>query len=156
MAEPVDLFFESPLQASAEAVWQWITSVQGISAEMWPYFRMTAPPGVGSLEDLAVQPGKRLFRSRVFLFGFLPIDYSDLTLLELTPLDGFVEQSPMGSMNLWRHERRVRPNLAGRGVILSDHLTFEPRWARSVVAWFIRRVFQHRHAVLRRQLGPHT
>jgi ligand-binding SRPBCC domain-containing protein len=152
MAEPVDLFFESPLHAPAEAVWQWITSIRGISAEMWPYFRMTVPPGVRSLEDLTVQPGKRLFRSRVFLFGFLPIDYSELTLLEVTPLDGFIEQSPMGSMNLWRHERRVRPNPAG-GVILSDHLTFEPRWARGVVAWFIRRVFQHRHAVLRRELG---
>ena len=153
MAEPVDLFFESRLAAPAETVWQWITSLQGISAEMWPYFRMTVPPKVTNLADITVQPGERLFRSRVFLFGFLPIDYSDLTLVELTPGEGFVEQSPMGSMNLWRHERRVRPAPDGRGVILSDHLTFEPRWLRSVVTWFIRRVFQHRHEVLRQQLG---
>jgi ligand-binding SRPBCC domain-containing protein len=153
MAEPVELVFESRLHASTEAVWQWMTSIQGISAEMWPYFRMTVPPGVRSLGDVSTQPGKRLFRSRVFLFGFLPIDYSDLTLLELTPSEGFVEQSPMGSMDLWRHERRIRVDPDGRGVILSDHLTFEPRWARTIVAWFIRRVFQHRHAVLRRQLG---
>jgi ligand-binding SRPBCC domain-containing protein len=153
MAEPVELVFESRLHASTEAVWQWITSVRGISAEMWPYLRMTVPPGVHSLGDVSTQPGQRLFRSRVFLFGFLPIDYSDLTLLELTPSEGFVEQSPMGSMDLWRHERRIRVDPDGRGVILSDHLTFEPRWARTIVAWFIHRVFKHRHAVLRRQLG---
>ena len=156
MTEPVDLFLESRLAASTETVWEWITSVRGISAEMWPYFRMTAPPEVRSLIDVSVQPGKRLFRSRVFLFGFLPIDYSDLTLLELTPSEGFVEQSPMGSMNLWRHERRIRPDPDGRGVILTDHLTFEPRWARGIVAWFIRRVFRHRHAVLRRELDGHA
>jgi hypothetical protein len=156
MPEPVDLFFESRLPVSADTVWRWITSLEGMSAEMWPYFRMTVPPQVTSLADLTVQPGKRLFRSRVFLFGFLPIDHSDLTLLELTPGEGFVEQSPMGSMHLWRHERRVRPAPDGRGVILSDHLTFEPRWLRSIVVWFIRRVFQHRHAVLRRQFGGHA
>jgi len=153
MAEPVELFFESRLHASTGAVWQWITSVRGISAEMWPYFRMTAPPGMRSLQDVTFQPGKPLFRSRVFLFGFLPIDYSDLTLLELTPSEGFVEQSPMASMRLWRHERRIRTNPDGPGVILTDRLTFEPRWARGVVAWFLGKVFQHRHAVLRRHLG---
>ncbi len=153
MARPVDFVVESSLAASPEAVWRWITSIDGITAEMWPYFRMTVPRGIRSLADVTVQPGARLFRSRVLLFGVLPIDYSDLTLLELTPGDGFVEESPMGSMKLWRHERRVRPTADGRGAVLTDHLTFEPRWARSVVEWFIRCVFRHRHAVVRRRLG---
>src|SRR5262249_32156412 len=120
---------------------------------MRPFFRMTVPPGVRNITDVTVRPGEALFRSRILLFGVLPIDHSDLTLLELRPGEGFVEESPMGSMRLWRHERWLEP-LAGAtaGVILTDRLTFEPRWARSLVAWFIATAFRHRHAVLRRAL----
>jgi ligand-binding SRPBCC domain-containing protein len=150
----IELRFESRLDASPEAVWKWITSVQGISAEMWPFFRMTVPHGVYSLADVDFRPGVPLFRSRVFLLGFVPIGYSDLTLLQLVPGEGFVEQSPTPSMKLWRHERRLSPAPAREsGVVLSDRLTFEPRWAPSLVSWFIERVFQHRHAVLRSNFG---
>ena len=154
MAEPISLRFESTLFAPRERVWEWITSVQGILAEMWPLFRMTVPGGVRNLADVRVAPGTRLFRSYVFLFGVLPIDYSDLTLLELTPGQGFLEQSPMGSMKLWRHERRILPCPTDRAaVVLVDQLTFEPRWATAVVHWFIRRAFEHRHRVLRAHFG---
>ena len=71
---------------------------------MWPFFRMTVPKGVVSLNDVDIQLGVRMFRSYVFLFGVLLIDYSDMTLLELDIGEGFTEQSPMGSMKLWRHE----------------------------------------------------
>jgi len=151
MPAPIELTFRSRLRASAEKVWGWVVSVEGISAEMRPFFRMTVPPGVRTITDIAWRPGQPLFRSRVFLFGVLPIGHSDLTLLELMPGRGFVEQSPMGSMRLWRHERRIEP-LAGanEGVILTDRLTFDPKWARGLVAWYIDKTFQHRHAVLRR------
>jgi ligand-binding SRPBCC domain-containing protein len=154
MDEDVALRFESRLRAPRECVWEWITSVKGISAEMWPYFRMTAPRHVRSLADVEFKPGARLFRSYVFLFGFLPIDYSDMTLLELDAGQGFVEQSPMGSMTLWRHERHILPCPDEPGaVLLVDQLRFRPRMARRLVRWFIGRVFVHRHAVLRARLG---
>src|SRR5215211_513005 len=92
---------------------------------------------------------RSLFRSRVFLFGLLPIGYSHLTLLELTPRDGFVEESPMTSMHLWRHERRIHDDSVGGTVTVVDRLTFEPKHARRVIAWFIGKVFEHRHRVLR-------
>jgi hypothetical protein len=154
MNTPIELHFESWLDASPEAVWKWITSIEGISAEMWPFFRMTVPRGVHSLADVDFRPGDRLFHSRVLLFGFLPIDHSDVTLLQLAPGEGFLEQSPMGSMKLWRHERRISPAPAGEsGVVVTDRLTFVPKWLPGLVSWFIRRVFQHRHAVLRRSFG---
>ena len=96
-------------------------------------------------------PGQRLFRSVIYAFGFLPVDHSDLTLLELKPGIGFIEQSPMGSMRLWRHERTLSPQPSGCAV--TDVLTFEPRFAAPVAAWIVRRLFTHRHAVLRRRLG---
>jgi len=60
----------------------------------------------------------------------------------------------MGTMELWRHERRIVDCPAdASAVVLIDQLTFEPRWAGPAVGWFIRRVFEHRHAVLRKHLG---
>jgi ligand-binding SRPBCC domain-containing protein len=150
----VSLSFESKLHAPSARVWKWITSVDGISAEMWPFFRMTMPKGIRSLSDVQIEPGVRMFRSYVFLFGVLPIDYSDMTLLELDSGRGFVEQSPMGSMKLWRHERRIVPCPSDTSaVLLVDQLTFRPRMAQRLVGWFIRHVFTHRHKVLRANLG---
>ena len=154
MSNVISLRFESTLHASAEKVWEWITSIRGIRAEMWPFFFMTAPRGVRSLSDVQITPGTRMFRSYVFLFGVLPVDYSDMTLLELNIGQGLIEQSPMGSMNLWRHERQILPCPADpSAVVLVDQLTFQPRMARRLVGWFIRRVFIHRHKVLRAELG---
>ena len=154
MNDAISLRFESKLHAPAERVWEWITSIEGISAEMRPFFRMTTPKGVRSLDDVEIKPGVRMFRSYVFLFGVLPIDYSDMTLVELDPGWGFVEQSPMGSMKLWRHERRIVPCPSDPGAVwLVDQLTFCPRVAQRFVGWFISQVFTHRHKVLRANLG---
>jgi ligand-binding SRPBCC domain-containing protein len=148
--KPVELFFESELTATPAQAWEWITSLKGILQEMWPYFRMTAPAGVDNIGSIKVLPGQPLFRSWVLLFGLLPIDRSDLTLIEITPGEGFVEQSPMASMKRWRHERRIITR--GGGCTVTDRLTFEPKLAAPLVAWFIRTVFTHRHQVLRRNL----
>jgi len=148
-----ELVFRSELRAPAAAVWAWIVSVEGIGREMWPVLRMTTPRGVGSIAELEVRPGERLFRSRLLLLGVLPIGRSDLTLVELVPGEGFVEESPMTAMKRWRHERRIAPGAGGGGSVLTDRLTFEPRWAKGIVAWCIGRFFRHRHAVLRRHLG---
>lgn len=154
MGDVITLRFESALRAPAEQVWAWITSASGIRAEMRPLLFMTVPRGIRSLEDVPIVPGIRLFRSYVFLFGFLPIDYSDMTLLELRHGQGFVEQSPMGSMQLWRHERNiVACPTDATTVLLIDQLTFQPRAMKHLVGWFIQRVFIHRHNVLRKHLG---
>lgn len=145
------LSFSSELPVSTEKAWQWITSMKGIRSEMMPIMKMTAPRGVQDISQLDVQPGRRLFRSYIFLFGVLPFDFSDLTLVELNPGVGFVEESPMGSMKYWRHERTLEAIPVGTR--LTDHLSFEPRLARGLSTWFVRRIFEHRHAVLRRQLG---
>lgn len=154
MSQPISLRFESRLNAPAECVWEWISSIRGIRAELRPFLLMTAPKGIRSLDDIPVTPGKRMFRSRIFLFGVLPIDYSDMTLEELSIGSGFIEQSPMGSMKSWRHERRIIPCTADPdAVLLVDRLTFRPRMASGLVGWFIRRLFLHRHKVLRSNLG---
>jgi ligand-binding SRPBCC domain-containing protein len=146
--------FESKLTSSREKIWDWITSAKGISAEMWPYFKMTIPHGITNITNLKITLGQRLFRSYIFLFGFLPIDYDDMTLIELKNKVGFIEESPMGSMRLWRHERHIVDCPEDSSVlVLVDHITFEPRHFSHLIASFIFRVFQHRHRVLQKQLG---
>ena len=149
--EPIRLELESRLAVEPAQAWRWATSLKGISAELSPLLRMSAPRGVQGIGDMLVTPGRPLFRSRIYLFGFLPIDRSDLTLMRLDEGQGFIEQSPMMSMSLWRHERRIA-RTAG-GCTVTDSLVFEPRWARRLVAWFIGRVFAHRHAVMRKEMG---
>ncbi len=151
MNKQITLCYESRLRATDTRIWAWITSVDGIGRELRPWLRMTAPRRVRSLEDVRVRPGERLFRSYIFLFGVVPIDYSDMTLLQLDPGRGFVEQSPMASMALWRHERRILPGDDGTWRLV-DRLTFRPRLAAPLTRWFIQRVFTHRHRVLRANL----
>ena len=145
----VELTFRSDLRAPPERVWAWMTSVEGIARELWPVLKMTVPRSVRSLQDMPIEPGRPLFRSWILLFGVLPIDRSDLTLLQLEDGRGFVEQSPMLSMKLWRHERTL--DATGDRTTLTDKLTFTPRFATALTRWFIRMVFTHRHAVLRKQ-----
>ena len=97
-------------------------------------------------------PGQRLCRSWLLLLRVLPVDWSDLTLVELEPGRRFLERSPMLSMAFWQHERIVVPSAYGARVV--DNLTFRPRLlprvlARAGVALF----FRHRHARLRRRFG---
>lgn len=147
----VRLSFSSRLGATPAQAWSWALSVDGVSRELWPLMRMTAAPGVRNLDDVAIEPGKRLFRSWIFLLGIIPLGYSDLTLVELERGRRFLEDSPMSSMRRWRHERTIVP--APGGCTLRDDLTFEPRIAPALTAWLIRTIFTHRHAVLRQELG---
>lgn len=147
----MELTFESEVAASPGQAWAHVTSFKGISQETWPYLRMTVPKGIEGLGDLELMPGRPLFRSRLFVFGIIPAGRMLLTLVEIEDGVGFVEHSPMTGMRLWRHERRIVP--VDRGCIIRDHLVFEPLWARSIASWFVRKLFEHRHAVLRRRLG---
>jgi ligand-binding SRPBCC domain-containing protein len=143
--------FSSRLQASPATVWDWITSFDGIAREMAPYLRMSSPMGVTRIDVDQIVPGQRLFRSWIKLFGLIPIDYSDLTLVRVEPGVGFVEESPMGTMHRWRHARRITPE--GQGAVLCDELEFEPRMAGWLTVKVIEAFFTHRHRKLRRCLG---
>ena len=119
--------------------------------EMMPILSMTHPSGLHSIEDLAVIPGRRLFRSVLLLAGFFPFDFSDLTLVEISHGKRLVEESPMLSMRKWRHEREILDHPSQPGLlVLRDTLTFAPRIPRFIANWFVSAFFRHRHSVLRR------
>ena len=148
------LSFESTLAASPETVWAWITSFDGISKEMAPVLQFSTPKGVRDIASISFEPGVPMFRSWIRLGGVLPVDFSDLTLLSLSPGKGFVEQSRMGSMRLWRHERTIFP--VETGCRVTDTLTVEPRFGGRFAVAFVRRFFTHRHNMLRKHLGVYA
>ena len=143
--------FESVVSATPERVWQWVTSMKCINRELSPLMRMTHPADRESLGDVELEMPAHLFDSLLLLFGWLPIDRSRLTLLELEPGRRFLERSPMLAMKLWQHERTVEASGGGTRVV--DRLSFEPRLASFLVVRFVEVLCRHRHAVIRRELG---
>jgi ligand-binding SRPBCC domain-containing protein len=144
---------ESVLSATTDAVWDRVSTFEGINDELRPLMRLTAPARIRALEPEDVVLGERLFRSWVLLFGVLPIDYDDLTLVALEPGRGFHERSRMMSMSVWEHQRWLTSENGGCRVV--DQLSFKPRMPGMgpVIERFIRATFRHRHKRLRRHFG---
>ncbi|MDY7226115.1 hypothetical protein [Hyalangium rubrum] len=142
----------SLLSAPPEQVWERVSTLSGVNAEMAPWFRMTSPPGTEDrLTPERVVPGQRLFRSWLLLGGLLPVEFDDLTLVRLEPGRGFLERSRMALQRTWEHERTLEPH--AEGTVLTDRVLFEPllplpgQWALFAA------VFRHRHARLRHHFG---
>ena len=140
-----DVEVSSVVAADPATVWDRIASVEGVNHELRPWLRMTAPPGVDGIDLDTVPLGRRWFRSRVLLFGVIPVDYDDLTLIELEPGRRFLERSKMFSMRVWQHERILEPE--GSGTRVTDRLTFTPRRgiSHALAKRVVRFLFRHRH-----------
>ena len=94
--------------------------------------------------------GERWFRSRLLLFGVLPVDYDDLTLVSIEPGRGFHERSSMLSMRVWEHERTLEP--AEGGTLVRDRLTLRAacaRWRARLQRALVAATFRRRHRRLR-------
>lgn len=143
----------SLLDADPGSVWDWATTPEGINDEMRPFLRMTVPRGVEQLDLSELPLGRRVGRSWILLFGVLPFDYDDVTLVRLDPGESFLERSKMLTQRVWEHERTLRP--AGSGCRIADRVRWEPRLGlpagplRAPIGAF----FAHRHRRLRRRFG---
>jgi len=146
----------SLLHAPRDEVWAAISTVAGINDEFRPLFRMTAPAQVRRDGLAAVQVGRRVCRSWVLLFGLLPVDYDDITLVRLDPPKGFLERSPMLSQRAWEHERTLEAE--AKYCRLTDRVRYEPRLPLpdALLRGLYRFVFRHRHRRLRRRFGGHA
>ncbi len=100
--------------AAPEAVWARVTTPAGINDELRPWLRMTIPPELRGKTIADLQAGRALGRSRLLLFGALPVDCDDLFLAEIGPGYRFRERSKMLSMRVWKHERVVTNAVPGQ------------------------------------------
>jgi ligand-binding SRPBCC domain-containing protein len=142
----------STLRASAETVWAHATSMRGVNEELAPWVRMTVPRRARGKSIADAPPGREAFASVLLAFGVVPFDVHHLTL-ESVDTGHFIEESWSWLNRRWRHERTVDP--AGEGCVVTDRVTFDPRVARGaiVVMPIVRRLFEHRHRVLRARFG---
>ncbi len=134
----------SVLRAPADAVWARVTTFAGINDEFRPLMRMTAPRELreGGLEVAPI--GTRACRSWLLLGGILPVEFDDLTLVEVEP-GRFLERSSMLTQKTWEHERTVRPH--EEGALVTDRVAFTPRRGipTSVTRRLVALTFDHRH-----------
>ena len=143
----------SIISADVDAVWAHASSMKGVSRELWPLLRMTYPKGAESLVPEPFVPGKALFRSRLLLFGLLPVDRSDLTLIEIEPGRRFLERSAMATQRVWEHERLLEP--VPEGTRVTDRLKWKGRFpgASTMFGLTVPVLFKWRHRRLREIFG---
>lgn len=148
-----EVITSSVLDAAPEKVWERIITPEGINHELMPLMRMTLPKGLDGLDPEQIELNEPLGRSWILLFGFLPFDYDNLSLVRLDPDRGFLERSTMLSQRIWEHERTLEP--VGGGCLVTDRVAWEPRFGfpgRPLRPLFSS-IFKHRHRRLRNHFG---
>ena len=140
----------SVVPAAPEEVWARVTTMDGVNDELMPIVRMTYPRRLAGFTIADAPLGERAFRSWILLFGVMPIDAHDLTLISVDAGRGFHEHSSSLAQRDWIHERTLTP--VTNGTRVTDHIRYAPRL--SFLAGALRPVFQaifrHRHRRLAR------
>lgn len=137
--------------ASPEAVWERVTSFDGVNDELMPIARMTCPRELRRIDASVVPIGRPWFRSWILLFGVLPFDWDHLRIMAIEPGRGFHEDSTMLTQRRWVHRRTLDPAVGGTTV--TDRIEFEPRLplVGPALRMLFQAVFRHRH----RRLAAH-
>jgi hypothetical protein len=137
----------SVVPATPAEVWARVATIEGVNHELLPLARMTCPREFAGmrLDAAHASPGQRLFRSWILLFGVVPIDWDDLTLVRVDPGRGFLESSTMLSQRRWIHERTLET--VPEGCRVTDRIEFEPRLSlpSGLFVGAFRFFFRHRH-----------
>jgi ligand-binding SRPBCC domain-containing protein len=148
------------LGVAPDQVWQRVITPEGINAELRPVLRMTVPRAWRGTTLETVAPGTRLGRSWLLLFGVLPVDYDNITLVEWEPGRRFREDSTTLSMRHWQHERSVLP--WERGCIVQDQVSFAVRNPLALLPGLerlcgalLQALFRHRHRRLLTYFAQH-
>ena len=154
MTRPAEITVASRLGTRPDRVWDRIITAAGINDELRPLMRMTVPRGFERLDPERVELGRPLGRSWVLLFGLIPFDYDEITLVRLEEGRGFLERSQMLTQRTWEHERTLEPT-EENGCLLTDRVRWEPRLGLpgAPLRPLFRAIFRHRHSRLRRRFG---
>jgi hypothetical protein len=135
----------SLVPAPAADVWARAVTPEGINDEFWPWLTMSIPAGASGVTIDTLEVGQPVGRCWLRLFGILPVDYDDLTIVELEPGRRFLEQSRLFSAPQWQHERVVEP-ADETSTRLTDRLEFTPRRGFGLLGpHLIRLIFWNRH-----------
>lgn len=114
----------SLLQTSPERLWQHAGSMTGVNRELFPMAQMTVPGEFKDLHLSQATTGRPLFRSWILFLGLIPIDYDEITIVEIFPGGGFQERSKMATNRIWAHKRTIVQEQAFCRI--TDEVEFQP------------------------------
>lgn len=138
--------------APMHQVWSQISTMKGVNAELFPLLQMSCPDANISISKDLAKKGP-LFRSWLFLFGIIPIEYDDIGFSEVVEGRSFSERSEMALMSCWHHDRKLE-NL-DQGTLVIDELAYIPRVRilGPLLQYIVRFLFLYRHGRLRTRFG---
>ncbi|MFI8770569.1 SRPBCC family protein [Gordonia sp. NPDC062954] len=146
----------SVIPAPIDAVWDRVSRMEGVNDELMPYLKMMLPRRHRGKTLADIEVGTSVGKVRMLFGGLLPLDYDELTIVELTPGRGFREESSMASMRVWHHARTLTPLTAERTEVV-DTVALRPRLllrpAAPLLARFVEHLFRHRHRRLAAHFG---
>ena len=147
------LQFSSDLAAPAAKVWEQVSTMAGVNAELHPLMRMTAPAAFAAAKLEEAPLNQTLFQSWLLLFCVLPVDRHALGFERFCAGRGFDERSTSWSQKHWVHRRRVL--VVAEGCRVTDELEFVPRLGLlgPLLKVFVAQIFMHRHRRLRALFG---
>ncbi len=153
MSTQLEFAVSSLLSAPADTVWHSAVTPGGLNYELLPLARMTFPRGTTQFLTSETVLGVPVCRSWILLFGFLPVDFDDMTFIELGPGCRFLERSTMLTQRFWQHERTVED--CPGGCRITDRVRFTPRLPlfRRLQRLAFLTAFRLRHYKLRRRYG---
>lgn len=142
---------ESLINADKHTLWNHITQMKNVNAELMPFVRMTYPTNRSEIGNNDVPLHETLFKSYVFLFEFIPIDIHYLKLDKIDFGNAFYENSTTMTHKYWKHTRTLTSQ--NEKTFVCDEVHFLPRFEPlgNVMLPIIKKVFEHRHEQLKKQ-----
>jgi len=110
--------------------------VPGDPARIWDFFATPhnlnelTPPGLSFAIIGDVAPRMYAGQMIAYRVGILP-GVKVRWLTEITHVregEYFVDEQRIGPYRLWHHEHRFAPSSDGRGVTMTDRITYDPGW----------------------------
>jgi ligand-binding SRPBCC domain-containing protein len=139
---------QSEVNTTKEILWQHITQMKNVNAELMPYAKMTYPHDKNEIGNREVPVNQVLFKSVILLLGFIPIDVHYLRLDKLVFGEAFYENSYSLQHHYWKHTRTIIEK-SGK-VALRDDLQFLPRitFCGYILLPIYKLIFYNRHQKL--------
>jgi len=142
----VEVVRSSVVRAPRERVWARIVTPCGVAHEFGPLLTMRFPAALVGTSIADVPTGRPVGRAWILLAGVIPLEFDDLTILEVSPPRYFRERSRLGSCRVWEHHRDLEALTDGTTRV-TDTLRAVPRalLPGPVVRAVVGALFTHRH-----------
>ncbi len=136
---------ETEINSTKEILWQHITQMKNVNAELYPFARMTFPKTKGELGNNTVLLQQVIFKSVILLFSLIPIDLHYLRFDKLEYGSAFYENSYSLQHYYWKHTRTLKQN-NGKTTV-HDDIHFSPRisFTGYILLPVYKLIFKNRH-----------